>query len=406
MQGGSVAAHSAGHGQGSEFIVRLPARRSGGGQRAAAPAARRSTAWRAAAKTRARVDDNPDVAESTAILLRVAGYDVQVALDGKAALAAVDKLTPHAVLLDIGLPGMDGYQVAARMRERPALARTLIVACPATGRTSTRRARRWPALDHHLVKPIDLDAVVSLLADRAAWRRERRARAPAPRCASPRPRAASRARSSRRPRAHEVERAAVQPRDALDDREPESRPAAPSVARAARRSPRVNGRLSRSTSRRRMPGPRSRTSIVATSRPVDSSRPRPAARRSERVVDEVAAQPRDRGRLERQTLPTPPGTNRRRGPAARSVDARAHDRVELERAQSGRSSAREKSRNWPTMRSISSMSATMPASRGASARASRRRAAGGRAACAGRARRRRAAARGRARSATGSRASR
>ena len=166
MQGGSVAAHSGGSGQGSEFVVRLPScddvKRAddrgpertvaGNGETAHPP------------RTVLVVDDNPDVAESTAILLRVAGFDVHVALDGQAALAALDQLTPHAVLLDIGLPGMDGYQVAARMRERPALARTLIVAVSGYGQDEHQARSRLAGVDHHLVKPIDLDAVMSILA--------------------------------------------------------------------------------------------------------------------------------------------------------------------------------------------------------------------------------------------------
>ena len=172
MQGGSVAAHSAGSGQGSEFTVRLPAVDAKAKAAPQAPAGARADGNGAppGAKTVLVVDDNPDVAESTAILLRVAGYEVQVACDGKAALAAVDKLTPHAVLLDIGLPGMDGYQVAARMRERPALARTLIVAVTGYGQDEHHARSRLAGVDHHLVKPIDLDAVVTLLADRGATR--------------------------------------------------------------------------------------------------------------------------------------------------------------------------------------------------------------------------------------------
>jgi CheY-like chemotaxis protein len=123
------------------------------------------------------VDDNADVAESTAILLRVAGYDVRVALDGKAALAAVGTMAPHAVLLDIGLPGMDGYQVAARMREMPALARTLIVAVSGYGADEHQARSRQAGVDHHLVKPIDLDAVVNLLAERRSGGADAPARA-------------------------------------------------------------------------------------------------------------------------------------------------------------------------------------------------------------------------------------
>ncbi|MFI4925055.1 MAG: response regulator [Vicinamibacteria bacterium] len=169
MQGGSVAAHSAGHGQGSEFTVRLPAVELATRVDTSASAANASTGdGPEGVKTVLVVDDNPDVAESTAILLRVAGYDVRVALDGKAALAAVGTMAPHAVLLDIGLPGMDGYQVAARMREMPALARTLIVAVSGYGQDEYQARSRMAGVDHHLVKPIDLDAVVNLLAERRA----------------------------------------------------------------------------------------------------------------------------------------------------------------------------------------------------------------------------------------------
>jgi len=102
---------------------------------------------------------------------------VRVALDGKAALAAVGTMAPHAVLLDIGLPGMDGYQVAARMREMPALARTLIVAVSGYGQDEYQARSRQAGVDHHLVKPIDLDAVVNLLAERRSGGADAPARA-------------------------------------------------------------------------------------------------------------------------------------------------------------------------------------------------------------------------------------
>jgi signal transduction histidine kinase/DNA-binding response OmpR family regulator len=170
MQGGSVAAHSAGSGHGSEFVVRLPVLETPAAREAAivVKAATHGGDATAVPRTVLVVDDNQDVAESTAILLRVAGFDVHVALDGMAALAAVDKVTPHAVLLDIGLPGMDGYQVAARLRERPELAGTLIVAVSGYGQDEHQVRSRMAGVDHHLVKPIDLDAVMTLLATRAA----------------------------------------------------------------------------------------------------------------------------------------------------------------------------------------------------------------------------------------------
>ncbi|HET9339992.1 MAG TPA: response regulator [Casimicrobiaceae bacterium] len=164
MQGGSVSAHSGGSGHGSEFVVRLPACDDAAKPDDVVASKPSAAATPPSPRTVLVVDDNPDVAESTAVLLRVAGYDVHVALDGHAALAVVDRLTPHAVLLDIGLPGMDGYQVAARMRERPALNETLIVAVSGYGQDEHQARSRMAGVDHHLVKPIDLDAVMSILA--------------------------------------------------------------------------------------------------------------------------------------------------------------------------------------------------------------------------------------------------
>ena len=164
MLGGSVAAHSEGWGRGSEFVVRLPAVEAMQPSPAAAPSA--ATALSEAPMTVLVVDDNADVAESTAILLRVAGCTVHVAQDGKTALAAMDRVRPDAVLLDIGLPGMDGYQVAQRMRERPEFRRTLIVAVSGYGQDEHQARSREAGVDHHLVKPIDPIAVMDLLATR------------------------------------------------------------------------------------------------------------------------------------------------------------------------------------------------------------------------------------------------
>src|SRR5688572_10777755 len=163
MQGGSVSAHSAGAEQGSEFVVRLPA------VEASSEAIAHNVVHTEAPPTTDLpltvlvVDDNADVAESTAILLRVAGCNVHVAHDGRAALATLDSVQPDAVLLDIGLPGMDGYQVAARMRERPEFKRTLIVAVSGYGQDEHQARSRLAGVDHHLVKPIDPAAVMRII---------------------------------------------------------------------------------------------------------------------------------------------------------------------------------------------------------------------------------------------------
>jgi CheY-like chemotaxis protein len=171
MQGGSVAAHSDGWGQGSEFVVRVPPADAAKPQGAAMHSLIDEGSHGPPSEsplTVLVVDDNVDVAESTAILLRVAGCTVHVAPDGKTALAALDSVRPDAVLLDIGLPGMDGYQVAERMRQRPEHQRTLIVAISGYGQDEHQARSREAGVDHHLVKPIDPAAVMALLSRRGA----------------------------------------------------------------------------------------------------------------------------------------------------------------------------------------------------------------------------------------------
>src|SRR5262249_45400958 len=127
MHGGSVTAHSDGPGKGSEFVVRLPAlspKPSIPGARAAGEAGEQAGA---APQRRILVgDDNVDAAESLALLLRLEGHDVRVAHDGPAALAAVEADPPALVFLDIGMPVMNGYDVARRLRQWPGLGHLLL----------------------------------------------------------------------------------------------------------------------------------------------------------------------------------------------------------------------------------------------------------------------------------------
>jgi PAS domain S-box-containing protein len=164
LHGGSVEARSAGAHQGSEFIVRLPT----GGVRPAPtsnhsagrpPPSPRSTARRVLV-----VDDNVDAVESLAMLLRVEGHEVRTAHDGPSALSAAETFRPEVVLLDIGLPGMDGYEVARRLRQEPGLEKVLLVAVTGYGQEEDRRLSREAAIDHHLVKPVDPEALLALLA--------------------------------------------------------------------------------------------------------------------------------------------------------------------------------------------------------------------------------------------------
>jgi signal transduction histidine kinase/CheY-like chemotaxis protein len=164
MHGGTVTAHSDGPGQGSEFVARLPALPNGAGPTSPP----REQAGPAGQSRRVLVvDDNRDSADSLALLLRLAGHAVQVAYDGRAALEAARAAPPEAVLLDIGLPGMDGYAVARRLREELGAQRVLLVAISGYGQEDDRVRSREAGFDHHLVKPVDPDAVRALLADRS-----------------------------------------------------------------------------------------------------------------------------------------------------------------------------------------------------------------------------------------------
>jgi PAS domain S-box-containing protein len=167
MHGGRVEANSPGLGQGSEFVVRLPVRVP---QTAEASAPVEAAAPRPLARpVRVLVvEDNLDAAESLATLLRVWGHDVQVVHDGLQALDAARESRPEVVLLDIGLPGLDGYQVARRLREDVGLDTSLLVAMTGYGQPEDRRRSRDAGIHHHFVKPVEPMVLRNLLADVAA----------------------------------------------------------------------------------------------------------------------------------------------------------------------------------------------------------------------------------------------
>src|SRR6185295_4403299 len=98
------------------------------------------------------VEDNQDAAESLTTLLQLWGHDVRVAYDGLAALRLAEAETPDVILSDIGLPGMDGYELARQLRARPAFGRVVLVALSGYGRDEDRRQAAEAGFDHHLVK--------------------------------------------------------------------------------------------------------------------------------------------------------------------------------------------------------------------------------------------------------------
>ncbi len=159
MHGGTIEAASEGPGRGARFCVRLPL-----AEATAQPAATAASAAAAFAPKRVLVvDDNRDSAESMRMLLEYMGADVRVASDGREALQAFDAYDPAVVLLDIGMPGMDGYEVARAIRARSPARRAAIVALTGWGQAEDRRRSREAGFDHHLVKPADLAALQSLL---------------------------------------------------------------------------------------------------------------------------------------------------------------------------------------------------------------------------------------------------
>ena len=186
LHGGTVVAHSEGPGLGSEFIVRLPAfadqrvmaapgQRSGlgaaggaGGAGAARPA---GTERRKSDLARFRilvVDDHHDAGDSLATLLRLLGHQVRVAYDGMAGLEAARVFRPQVALLDIGMPGIDGIELAKRLRREPEFDDMLMIALTGYGRDEDRRRSSEAGFNAHLVKPVDIAALNGMIAKHAA----------------------------------------------------------------------------------------------------------------------------------------------------------------------------------------------------------------------------------------------
>ena len=158
---GSITARSDGLGQGSEFIVRLPLAKACSEQndRPVSPGGPRVLP----AKRILVVDDNHDSATTLGLLLRFLGADVHIANDGLEALSAIERLRPNVVLLDIGMPKMDGYEVARQVRCRPELADIQLIALTGWGQADDRRRTREAGFDYHFVKPVDIDALQAFL---------------------------------------------------------------------------------------------------------------------------------------------------------------------------------------------------------------------------------------------------
>ena len=161
MHGGTTEAHSSGLGQGSEFIVRLPALRwpARPAKVYATKGAQPVQTWRVLV-----VDDNVDSADSIAAILETSGHEVEVAYSAQKALEMAVEHQPDIVLLDIGLPDMDGFEVAKHLRQTPELKQMRLIAITGYGQQSDRQRSREAGFDEHMVKPVEWQKLEELLA--------------------------------------------------------------------------------------------------------------------------------------------------------------------------------------------------------------------------------------------------
>lgn len=168
LHGGTVEAFSPGLGGGSEFVVRLPVIKvafpSPGAEKPSPKEGKMARGAHAGLRVLV-VDDNIDAADGLATILRFSGHELRIAYDGPAALAVAQAFRPHVVLLDLGLPGMDGYEVARRLREKPELKGICIAAVTGWGQPEDRQNSQDMGIDRHLVKPVDPSLLAQLMTE-------------------------------------------------------------------------------------------------------------------------------------------------------------------------------------------------------------------------------------------------
>ena len=159
LHGGTIEAFSEGIGRGSCFVIHLPLLDAAAGQSTKAPAPERSSPTRRVLVA----EDNADAAEMMRVMLGLNGHDVRVAADGAEAVAVAKTFRPHIAFIDIGMPRLDGYEVADRIRrmDGPPI---VLVALTGWGQDEDKRRSRDAGFDHHLTKPPEPDVVQRLIA--------------------------------------------------------------------------------------------------------------------------------------------------------------------------------------------------------------------------------------------------
>jgi CheY-like chemotaxis protein len=163
LHGGSIEAHSDGEDRGSTFRIRLPL-----SEPAVEVLSSPIPDQQRVSAIRARIlvaDDNRDAVQSLAMMLELEGHEIRIAYDGFDALRIAQEFRPHLVLLDIGMPGMDGYEAARQIRERPWGKSTCLIALTGWGQEHDKRQATEAGFDRHLVKPVDPQVLIGLIAD-------------------------------------------------------------------------------------------------------------------------------------------------------------------------------------------------------------------------------------------------
>jgi CheY-like chemotaxis protein/anti-sigma regulatory factor (Ser/Thr protein kinase) len=160
---GSVEVRSDGENRGTEFVVTLPALPSN--EQVSAPSGPPSLPAGSKPVRILLVEDNPDAAETFTVLLELGGHEVRVAKDGLAAIDAVEDFSPDIAFIDVGLPGIDGYDLATRLRAHPGCHSTILVALTGYGRDEDKKRAAEAGFDHHLTKPVDFALIDRLLAN-------------------------------------------------------------------------------------------------------------------------------------------------------------------------------------------------------------------------------------------------
>jgi CheY-like chemotaxis protein len=163
LHGGQVEARSAGLGRGSEFILRLPHDMEGDSDMPVETRSVPSPQQASGGLTIVIADDNRDSADSLKMLLELDGHTIHVANDGQEALDLVEQIRPRLALLDIGMPRLNGYEVATKIRQKPWGREVRLVAFTGWGQSQDRERALSAGFDKHLTKPVDFDAVRSIV---------------------------------------------------------------------------------------------------------------------------------------------------------------------------------------------------------------------------------------------------